>query len=1356
MKKIRFLICCLLLSSLFCHSAFAAMPSVKYGEGESVEFHWDNISDINTLSPGNISFCITFNSMSRSSAEYTIKYGIESGSGSTQTVSVPAGESTEKHFTLYVKSGIHDFFVSVEKDGNVLFNKEEKIYVIKNYEHQFMDELSGRGINVHIRLMPYIRDLKYCADLIGKAGLKVVRGSDDYEYVEKARNTYNFSYSDSAEAYYKPYGIRTYYLTGYGNGWLYIPERGMDASVGWTTHTKNMGPQTEESILQYAAFHNEVANHYKNRGNLEAIETWNEYNHRSWLPDTTAQSFTDFIKPIKLQLIKNGNDQADIATFTFHTNNKQAWYEKSMEIGFYPYFDRIAEHRYSHSGNFEASNALEAYCVQSNDTLTNFGGWKIMDVSECGFTTPEGANTYATEASAAQEIAKMYTVFEYNGFKDIIIYDLMNDGQEATYTEHNFGQVNYDGTLKPQYLSLTNYNNQTSGGILIGEIKDSQFERGTRAFLYYKDGKPIVITWANLTDSKEQTWKFDNEKIEVIDNFGNTVLNDAQTVTYGKDPIYIKGLSQKWILNAVYNDLCIKNEAFFEKYEGKLPDEIIAEAKRVFENAERRLTDDVSEEGASELFETYMQLGLDIINMAKDKNVDETDISGALWLLYKGAEKLNNLCITKCDNQSSKNISRYYEKMHLKSREYLDEMQIKQYSDAILRFARNYYNDANKVYKLEDNPSKNGVINAYSAMSEGLCKWFEAFYEIESLTNIGLQIQTPYYDRKATVNRDITTEINLNNYGKEDFKGTICVYDEDGNKVAETSPVKVKANGGYAQTFVTLRPDKPKDDSGIVYYYFVYVDEKGNQLSSLRNAYEVKDSIRASVLPCETDIKNLKNIQLSVENLIDSEQNAHITLESNDALKLKNTNIDVKLDANETKVIDIPLAYINDVKYHLYSFKYTITDDDGNTIAEQDSLISFTNIIKTDQSIDIENWDGDISEWEDAYPLYINTPQKATEFDSWKNAECSARAFLKYDSNALYALVDIYDEAFLQTFSGSSMWQGDSLQISIDALNDKSTAYQDDDYELGFSYTYVGKEFYSWKAPTQLKTGAVEFFKMIRDDDNHFSRYLIKLDKTILTNVDLGGRPIGLNIAINDNDYLSREGYYQFTKGTADSKNPSLYKNFRFIESDSDSDTFADGIAEKIFPVKAQQNLSSESSMKDIEGHWAEKYILSMIEQGYLNGVGNGLFEPDRNVTRAEFITMVARSMHTQNDNNRAFTDAMDDEWYTKYIKSISGIIPDEMIDDAGNISPDIPITRQEAIYILTKACIMDDAEYVASPHIQDYNDGDDVAAWAVDMCNIAIEKRIIEGTPEGNLNPDKSLTRAEAAKCVHNALNLK
>ena len=1353
MKHIKLITCFILIMSLFCQTVYAAMPAVKYTEGESVEFYWDNISKINTLTPGNISFCVKFDSLSKTSSEYIVKYNLGDNPQVAHSVTVPVGEKTEKHFSLYCDPGIYDFSVSVEKDGNVLYNSDEKIYVIKNYEHQFMDELSGRGVNIHVQLMPYARDLKFVADLIGLAGWKVVRGGIEYEYIEKEQNVYNFTNSDVAEELFLPYNLRTYFQSGYGNGWLYIPERGMDKSVGWSAHTRYGSPQTQESILKYGEIHNAIAEHYENNYNLEAIETWNEFNAVGRLPATNAQIFTDFIKSIKLNLIKNGNDQTDISTFTFHTNKKQAWYEKSMEMGFYPYFDRIAEHKYSHKGHFEESDMLGAYCIQTNDTLTKFGGWKIMDVSECGFTTPQGANSYATEESAAQEISKMYTIFEYNDFENIMVYDLMNDGQEATYTEHNFGQVKYDGSLKPQYLALTNYNNQTSGAVLIGEIKDNQFKNGTRAFLYYKDGKPVVITWANTADSSEQTWNLNGENVNVTDNFGKIIEENIRTVTYGKNPIYIKGLSDKWILNAVYNDLCKKNKDFIEKYADKLPMEVMTRATTLFANTENTLKNEISCEESLRLFREYMAFGEELITKAILADVEEVDISGALWLLYKSAEKLNNLYLTK-EKDIPEITGNIYEDAYSKSRKYLDNMQIKMYSDAILRFARNYYGSAKTVYGLEDNPSKNGVVSAYFAMSNELCKWFDAFYEKESSTNLGLQIQTPYYDRKTNVNKEITTEVNLNNYSNEDFEGTICVYNELGEKVAETSSFKLKANGGYKQTFVTIKGEKPKDDTGITYYYFVYEDKNGNQLASLRNAYEVKDSIKASVLPCEDIVDDMKSIKLCVENLTDSVQNAHIKLESGEGFKFKSSNIDISLEANETKIIDMPLAYIDDVKYHFYSFEYTIIDDDGYTIAEQDSLISFTNILKADDDFDVENWDGDISAWEDAYPLYINLPINATERTSWENAECSARAFLKYNSDALYVLVDIYDEAFLQTFAGSSMWQGDSIQVSVDAANDKATSYQDDDYELGFSYTYVGKEFYSWKSPSTLKTGDVNFFKMIRDDNNNFTRYLIKLDKTVLTNVDLGGKAIGLNIVINDNDYLSREGFYEFTKGTADTKNPSLYKNFRFIESGNG--TLVDGLAEQLFPVSVNENVAPVKILKDIKGHWAEKNIFDMVQLGYIDGVGNNLFEPERNVTRAEFITMVSRSTGVDTDSGREFDDVADGEWFSEYVKRASGVIPEEMISDGVNLEPNKPITRQEAVYILTKACLVNNNINVLSEKYKDYIDADEVATWAVDMFNIALEKKIITGTPDKKLNPNSNLTRAEAATCVYNALQIK
>jgi hypothetical protein len=62
----------------------------------------------------------------------------------------------------------------------------------------------------------------------------------------------------------------------------------------------------------------------------------------------------------------------------------------------------------------------------------------------------------------------------------------------------------------------------------------------------------------------------------------------------------------------------------------------------------------------------------------------------------------------------------------------------------------------------------------------------------------------------------------------------------------------------------------------------------------------------------------------------------------------------------------------------------------------------------------------------------------------------------------------------------------------------------------------------------------------------------------------------------------------------------------------------------------APANRSSQASLSDISGNWAEPFIQVLTEKGIIAGYPDGTFQPDRPVTRAEFAALV----------NKAFPDA--------------------------------------------------------------------------------------------------------------------
>ena len=49
----------------------------------------------------------------------------------------------------------------------------------------------------------------------------------------------------------------------------------------------------------------------------------------------------------------------------------------------------------------------------------------------------------------------------------------------------------------------------------------------------------------------------------------------------------------------------------------------------------------------------------------------------------------------------------------------------------------------------------------------------------------------------------------------------------------------------------------------------------------------------------------------------------------------------------------------------------------------------------------------------------------------------------------------------------------------------------------------------------------------------------------------------------------------------------------------------------------------------DIQDHWAQNEIQILLNAGVVMGEPNGEFQPDREITRAEFVTMLVKAYKT-------------------------------------------------------------------------------------------------------------------------------
>jgi hypothetical protein len=186
--------------------------------------------------------------------------------------------------------------------------------------------------------------------------------------------------------------------------------------------------------------------------------------------------------------------------------------------------------------------------------------------------------------------------------------------------------------------------------------------------------------------------------------------------------------------------------------------------------------------------------------------------------------------------------------------------------------------------------------------------------------------------------------------------------------------------------------------------------------------------------------------------------------------------------------------------------------------------------------------------------------------------------------------------------------------------------------------------------------------------------------------------------------------------------------------------------------------------------HWAHRAIASLSAKLVATGTSaaTGVFEPDRAITRAEFLAMLARLLQLPDDASAAaFDDVPDGAWYAPAARAAraAGIATG---DPAGRFRPDQAITREEMAVLLARAIAYADrrggpadgdafspsrAEPVRSAQ-ETYADGARISAWAQDAVARVTALDVVRGRPDGRFAPHAAASRAEAAQALFNLAN--
>ena len=167
----------------------------------------------------------------------------------------------------------------------------------------------------------------------------------------------------------------------------------------------------------------------------------------------------------------------------------------------------------------------------------------------------------------------------------------------------------------------------------------------------------------------------------------------------------------------------------------------------------------------------------------------------------------------------------------------------------------------------------------------------------------------------------------------------------------------------------------------------------------------------------------------------------------------------------------------------------------------------------------------------------------------------------------------------------------------------------------------------------------------------------------------------------------------------------------------------------------------------DVEGHWAEEYILSLSQKGYMKGYGDGTYKPDKAVTRAEFLKLAECIVSLPAADTTEFSDVAEGSWYYLCVAKFekAGIARGEN----GKFNPDALITRQDAAAIVYR--IM---EYSGkAPEAGSDVFTDEIAEYAKTAVNALAGASILSGK-DGIFAPYDNTTRAEAAVIISKVID--
>ena len=146
--------------------------------------------------------------------------------------------------------------------------------------------------------------------------------------------------------------------------------------------------------------------------------------------------------------------------------------------------------------------------------------------------------------------------------------------------------------------------------------------------------------------------------------------------------------------------------------------------------------------------------------------------------------------------------------------------------------------------------------------------------------------------------------------------------------------------------------------------------------------------------------------------------------------------------------------------------------------------------------------------------------------------------------------------------------------------------------------------------------------------------------------------------------------------------------------------------AQLFYRLLVNQDVDITVSFTDVPADaWYAKAVNTLASLGIIKGIGSGKFDPDREISRAEFIVIATRFAKVTDKISSPFVDVADDAWYAPYVATATSY---GWITGVGEsrFAPDDLVTRAEAATIVNRMLARSaDREFVGGNAVQHFSD---------------------------------------------------